>query len=72
MTKEPRRFVPNIEKKGRIIRALTAMALLGGGFATLFFNWILSLVLFVSGVFVLFEALRGWCVMRACGVKTKF
>ena len=72
MTKEPGRFVPNIAKKGRIIRALAALALLGGGFAALFCNWILSLVLFVSGAFVLFEALRGWCVMRACGIKTKF
>jgi len=24
-----------------------------------------------SGVFVLFEALRGWCVLRACGIKTR-
>lgn len=72
MTKVPRCFVPNIDKKGRIIRALAATVLLGGGMAALFFNWILSLVLLASGGFVLFEALRGWCVVRACGVKTKF
>lgn len=72
MANEPRRFVPNIEGKGRVIRALAAMALLGSGFAALFFNWILSLVLFGSGVFMVFEALRGWCVVRACGIKTKF
>jgi hypothetical protein len=24
------------------------------------------------GIFVLFEAVRGWCLARACGVKTKF
>jgi len=23
------------------------------------------------GAFVLFEAWRGWCVLRACGLKTK-
>jgi len=28
-------------------------------------------VLAVSGGFVLFEALRGWCVLRACGIKTR-
>ena len=32
----------------------------------------LSGVLTGVGVFVLFEALRGWCVLRACGVKTPF
>ena len=31
----------------------------------------LGLLLAVSGGFVLFEALRGWCVMRACGIKTR-
>jgi hypothetical protein len=65
-------MAPNIEKKGRMIRGLTAAALLAGGFAALFFNWILGLVLLASGGFVLFEALRGWCVVRACGIKTKF
>ena len=23
------------------------------------------------GAFALYEAARGWCVMRACGIKTK-
>jgi hypothetical protein len=23
------------------------------------------------GGFVLFEALRGWCALRACGIKTR-
>jgi hypothetical protein len=23
-----------------------------------------------SGIFMLFEALKGWCVARACGLKT--
>jgi hypothetical protein len=25
-----------------------------------------------SALFVAFEAARGWCALRACGVKTKF
>jgi hypothetical protein len=25
-----------------------------------------------GGVFCLFEALRGWCVARACGLKTRW
>ena len=36
MSNEPKRFVPNLEKKGRIIRGLAAAALLAGGFAALF------------------------------------
>jgi hypothetical protein len=31
----------------------------------------LSLLLLASGLFALFEALRGWCVLRACGLKTR-
>ena len=31
----------------------------------------LALVLALSGAFVLFEALRGWCALRACGIKTR-
>lgn len=34
-------------------------------------NLPLSVVLIISGGFMLFEAVRGWCVMRACGIKTK-
>jgi hypothetical protein len=30
------------------------------------------LALVVVGVFGLFEAARGWCVARACGIKTRF
>jgi hypothetical protein len=31
----------------------------------------LSLLLLLSGLFVLFEAIRGWCVLRACGIRTR-
>jgi hypothetical protein len=72
MSNNPKRFARNLEKKGRLIRGLLAAALLAGGFAALSFNLILSLVLFAGGAFVLFESLRGWCVFRACGIKTKF
>ena len=30
-----------------------------------------GVVLLASGLFVLFESLRGWCALRACGIKTK-
>ena len=35
-------------------------------------QWPLLAVLALAGGFTLFEALRGWCVMRACGIRTKW
>ena len=65
-------FSPNIDKPGRLLRGITALLLLvGAGFGFRLSIW-LGLGLGVSGGFVLFEALRGWCVLRACGIKTKF
>ena len=65
-------FAPNLEMKGRVVRGLGALALFAGGAVTWPISVILSLVLFASGALVLFEALRGWCALRACGIKTKF
>jgi hypothetical protein len=64
-------FARNIGNPGRLVRGLGALALLlGAGFGFFVSVW-LGVVLAVSGVFVLFEALRGWCVLRACGLKTR-
>ncbi len=65
-------FSRNIDGKGRLIRFIGALVLfVGAGFGYCYSGW-LSLVLAASGGFVLFEALRGWCALRACGIKTKF
>jgi hypothetical protein len=63
---------PNIDSKGRAIRAFLSL-----GLATVAaFSWPYSttagIALTASALFVAFEAARGWCVARACGVKTKF
>lgn len=64
-------FVRNLSKAGRLVRGVGALALLiGAGFGFFVSTW-LGLALTVSGVFVLFEALRGWCVLRACGIQTR-
>ena len=66
------RFAPNIDSKGRFFRASGAIAI---GTAAMLL-WPISP--FVGGslasaaVFLSFEAARGWCAFRACGVKTKF
>lgn len=61
----------NIETKGRVVRGLAALVLLLTAIGCFQLSIFLSLILLVSGLFVLFEALRGWCALRACGVKTK-
>ena len=64
-------FSPNIGNGGRLLRGLAAVGFfVGAGFAFGAAPW-LGIGLVVSGGFVLFEALRGWCVMRACGIKTR-
>ena len=31
-----------------------------------------GLIFVVAGLFAIFESIRGWCLVRACGIKTKF
>ena len=65
------RFSPNISRQGRLARGLVAVVLLvGAGFGFAWSPW-LGLPLLVASGFVLFESLRGWCALRACGIKTK-
>ncbi len=64
----------NIDKKGRWIRGILGLLLIGVE-AWLWFGlnetfW--SIGLFGVGLFALFEAIRGWCALRALGIKTNF
>ncbi len=65
-------FARNIGRWGRLVRGLGGLALLGAGlWCRANWPW-LALGLAMVGVFGLFQALRGWCLMRACGVTTRF
>jgi len=64
-------FSRNISTTGRLVRGLGALALLLGRGIGFFVSIWLGVALSVFGVFVLFEALRGWCLLRACGLKTR-
>ncbi len=64
-------FSRNIGKQGRWVRAIIAAGFLVAAILASSKSVVLALVLAASGVFVLFEAMRGWCVLRACGIKTK-
>lgn len=64
-------FSPNIDSRGRVVRGVLGGLLVIGGVVVCNYNLWLALVLILSGGFCLFEAVRGWCIMRACGVKTR-
>ena len=61
----------NIGYLGRLVRGvLGGMSLIAGIIlADHHLGWCLGLVAF--GLFAIFEALRGWCLVRACGIRTK-
>ena len=64
-------FRRNLEFRGRLVRGvLGTLALIAGIILADFHLWVcLGLVAF--GLFAIFEAVHGWCLMRACGIRTK-
>ncbi len=64
-------FSPNISNLGRLVRGIGGVGLLIGAWFALGVSVWLGILLAVAGGFVLFEAVRGWCLLRACGLKTK-
>jgi uncharacterized membrane protein HdeD (DUF308 family) len=71
-------MTPNIQRNGRIARAVSGVLCLVAGVvvvwagwpAAAIVRWIVAVALAAAGGFQLFEARRGWCVMRACGFRT--
>ena len=64
-------FRPNIKRQGRIARgAIGSLCLIAGIILVDVRLW-LGLIFVVAGLFAIFEAVRGWCLARACGIKTK-
>ncbi|MBV8815625.1 MAG: DUF2892 domain-containing protein [Verrucomicrobia bacterium] len=61
----------NLQTKGRIVRGGISAVLLLAALLCFSISIGLAILLLVSGLFVLFEAIRGWCVLRACGIKTR-
>jgi apolipoprotein N-acyltransferase len=64
-------FAPNITGTGRVVRGIIALSLFVAAVLAFGKSIPLGLFLLASGVFVAFEALRGWCFLRACGIKTR-
>jgi membrane-bound ClpP family serine protease len=64
-------FRPNLKRNGRIARGVIGTVCLIAGIITVDFVLWLGLILVVAGLFAIYEALRGWCLARACGIRTK-
>ena len=74
------RFQCNVDRKGRMFRFAMSLILLVLGMALVmcwlvgmlpWWGWVAGGVILCLGVFVLFEASKGWCALRAMGIKTK-
>ena len=65
-------FRSNLDTKGRLIRGTMAVALAGGTVLTWPHFRVASIICALFSAFTAFEAARGWCALRACGVKTKY
>ena len=64
-------FKPNISFQGRIARGITGSILLIIGIILADDTLWACIPLVVIGLFCMFEAVRGWCFLRACGIRTK-
>jgi hypothetical protein len=64
-------FKPNINFYGRMVRGVIGVNLLILGIVLADVTLWACLPLVAGGLFALFEALRGWCLARACGVRTR-
>jgi len=64
-------FAPNLQIEGRVARGMIALIFCTGAVITRRLSRRLSLLLFLSALFTLYEVSRGWCVVRACGIRTK-
>lgn len=64
-------FRPNLKRTGRIARGVIGTLCLMAGIVVAGDYSLWGLILVVAGLFAIFEAVRGWCIARACGIKTK-
>jgi hypothetical protein len=64
-------FTPNLENRGRVARGVTGAILLAAALVSIPLGRRWSLLLVASALFTFYEASRGWCVLRACGIRTK-
>ena len=66
-------WTPNIERRGRIFRGVMAVVLFAAAFIAHHkgIEW-LAVMLAIAALVGVVETARGWCVLRACKIKTRF
>ncbi len=66
-------WTPNINRRGRIIRGLMSLVLFAGaGVAHRHGLTWFAVLLALAGAVGVVETVRGWCLLRACKIKTRF
>jgi Inner membrane protein YgaP-like, transmembrane domain len=65
-------FRPNLDRHGRMARGVIGALCLIAGIVVVDFNFWAGIVLVTAGLFAIVESISKWCVLRACGIKTKF
>lgn len=66
----------NIDNRGRRVRlAAGVVAIAAAAFVLIlapggWFAWVVAVGLVLGGAFSIFEARKGWCAMRAMGLRT--
>jgi hypothetical protein len=69
----------NIDSRGKRLRLIMGLVFLFDGLILLFLwgmrtgsqiGWITSIAMVVGGAFMIFEARKGWCALRAMGMRT--
>jgi hypothetical protein len=63
-------FQPNIGRVGRWVRGVGAVGMFIGAWFVFGVAIWAGILMATFGLFMLFEAWRGWCAVRACGIKT--
>jgi len=66
-------FNPNLDYRGRMARGVIGtLCLIAGIIVAGDFVWWVGLIFVAAGLFAILETICGWCIVRACGIKTKF
>jgi hypothetical protein len=64
-------FKPNISRHGRIARGVIGALCLIAGIIIVDYKFWLGIIFVAAGLVAIFEAISKWCLIRACGIKTK-
>jgi hypothetical protein len=65
-------FKANLDRNGRMARGVMGALCLIAGIILVDFSLWLGLIFVVAGLFAIAESVSGWCVARACGIRTRF